>query len=153
MACRAAGYRKHGTLQTVESTLDSGAAEVVAPPIFAVAYKTRSSAGSGSSAKHRTASGNAVINQGERNTTMAEGADTRIMPFQVADVIQPLAPAGGITSRGHGIVSYEEDSHTQHKETGRSTKQRKEGNVFVMRMKIMPPGNENRGQDEKQENA
>lgn len=80
----------------------------------------KSSLGSRSGAKYRTASGNLLTNQGDTRITMrTEAGDTRVRTFQIADVTKPLASAGRITSKGHIIVLDEEDSYIQHKESGR----------------------------------
>lgn len=68
-----------------------------------------------------------------------EGGDTRTMTFQVADVTKPLASAGRPTSKAHMIVLDDDNSCILHKTTCRSVKLLKKGNVFVMRMPIMPP--------------
>lgn len=135
---------------TIDITVDSGAAEVVAPPTFAADYTTKPSAGSKNSTKYRTASGNMIANQGEKRVkTMTAGGDTRTMTFQVADVTKPLAPAGRITSKGHRIVLDDDKAYIQHETTGRKIQLHKKGNVFVMGMTIMPPTGEgaNDGRD------
>ena len=126
--------------QFMEITVDSGAAEVVAPPGFAPEYATKASAGSRAGAKYRTASGNLIANQGEKRVTLrTESGELRTMTFQVADVTKPLASAGRITARGHRIVLDDDDSYIMHKTTHRKVPLYKKGNVFVMRVNVMPP--------------
>lgn len=95
---------KGGVAKTIDITVDSGAAEVVAPPMFAAEYITRASKGSRRGTQYLTASGNMVANLGEKKVTMAtEGGGSRTMTFQVAGVTCELCeqpPLGG--ARGGG---------------------------------------------------
>lgn len=126
--------------QVLEITVDSGAAEVVAPPTFAAGYATRPSAGSRSGARYRTASGNLISNQGEKRITMTtEEGETRTMTCQIADATKPLASAGRITSKGHRIVFDDDDAYILHKATGCRIKLYKNGNVFIMKVRIVDP--------------
>lgn len=62
----------------VEITVDSGAAEVAAPPEFAPGHRLRASPGSTRAAKYRSASGNVIMSQGEQIVpTHAEGGLVR----------------------------------------------------------------------------
>lgn len=93
---------KTTTYQTVDITVDSGAAEVVAPPTLAEAWAARSSPGSCGGAKYRTASVALLSNSDEEKVTKrADGGDARTMTFKVPDVTKPLALVGRITSKGH----------------------------------------------------
>lgn len=143
-----------GQGQVVEIILDSGAAEVVAPPTFAADYVTKPSMGSRSGTKYRTSSGNVVANHGEKRIAMrTEDGETRVMTFQVAGVTKPSASAGRITSRGHRIVLDDDDAYIQHKESKRKVCLHKKGNAFVMRMEIMPRRVAQKNNDSRKDSA
>lgn len=91
---------RHGQGQVVEITVDSSAAEVVAPPMFAADEATDSAAGSKSEVKYRTASGKVVANFGEKKIARSiEDGEMRVMTFQVPDVTEPLT-SGGTDEQG-----------------------------------------------------
>lgn len=146
-----------GQGQVVKITVESGVAEVVAPPTFAAEYSTRPSPGSKAGTKYRTASGSIVANLGEKRVKMRiEDGDAPVMTFQVADVTKPLASAGRITSRGHRILlddDDDDDAYIQHKESKRKVRLHKKGNAFVMRMRVMPPHDDQKASDIKKESA
>lgn len=134
------GGPPENTGQTLAITVDSGAAEVVAPPTFALVYVTRPSTGSKAGAKYRTASGNLVSNQGEKRiTATTEEGGARMVMFQTAGVTRPLASARTTTSKGRNLVLGDDDSSILHKATGRNIKLHKKGCDCVMRMKILAP--------------
>lgn len=71
------------------------------------------------------------------------------MTFQVADVVKPLASSARITSKGHRIVldDYDNDTYILHKSTGKKIKLHKKGNVLIIKLTILPPGDGDAGHD------
>lgn len=92
LAIQKQGNKTATQAQTFDSTVDSGAAEVVAPPTFMPGFRARPSVGSKAGAKYRTDSGNLVPNHGENKMSVKrEEGEARAMTFQIADVTKPLA--------------------------------------------------------------
>lgn len=124
----------------MEIIVDSGAAEVVAPPGFAPDYAIKPSPGSRSGARYRTASGNMIANHGGKRVTLStESGELRTMTSQVANIIKPVASAGSITAHGHRIVLDDDIACILHKERHRKIPLYKQGNVLVMSVNVMPP--------------
>lgn len=87
MLLGAGGMRHAAGSQTTVITVDSGAAEVVAPPNFASGY--RRGRRHGHSMGRDTAS--SVANQGEKG-------HVRMMTVSIVDMTEPVASAGRITA-------------------------------------------------------
>lgn len=126
--------------KTVDTTVDSGAAEVVEPPTFAPGHRVKPSPGSRAGARYRTASGLVIANQGEsRAATRTEGWYFRDATFQVADMAKPLVSAGRITAQGHRIVLDDGDAaHFQNNRTGSKVKLDNEGYIRMMNVHLVP---------------
>lgn len=124
---------------SVEITMDSGAAEVVAPPGFAPDYHVKASAGSRAGAKQCTASGSAIAQGENRVTLRTESGELRTIAFQIANVTKPLASAGRITGRGHRIVLDDDNAHILRRATNRKFPLYKKGTMFVTWVSVMPP--------------
>lgn len=133
--------------------MDSGAAEVVAPPEFAQLYHLKSSPGSGLGAKYRTPIRKLISNQGginkEGNPRTGPG-DLRTMTFRTPNVTQPLALARVITSRGHRIVLHDDNTYILPKATGKHSPLHKKGSVLVKCAQVVPP---NDNQNSETDNA
>lgn len=99
---------RRGRGQVVEITMDSGAAEVVAPPTLAADHATKPSSEPGSRAgtKYRTAIGNIFEKLGEKRIAMrTEDRETR-HDVPGGGCHEALGVAGLITSRGHSGVAH-----------------------------------------------
>lgn len=130
--------RSLGQSQTLELRVASGAAAVVAQPMFADEYKVRRSPGTRAGAKggDREPCGES---RRKRITMRTEEVQLRAMTFQVADAMKSPSSAGRITSKGHRVVLDDEGPCILHKRTGRKIRMHKKGNVFTMKMNIMAP--------------
>jgi hypothetical protein len=120
----------------VEAVIDSGAVHCVAPPgCFpgAMVPSPWSRAGRG----YRAANGTAIKNLGQVDVPFAtaEGHRCRI-PFQVAEVEQPLVSVAHLTSAGNIVQLGETDGHVVSKSTGRSIALERRGNIYYMQMFI-----------------
>lgn len=51
---------------------------------------------------------------------------------------KPLASAGRITAKGHRIVLDDDNACIEHEQAIRKVKMQNKGNVFMMRVKVMP---------------
>lgn len=61
-----------------------------------------------------------------------------MMTLQTADVTEPFASAGRITAKGHRVVLDDVGAYIEHKASGRLVKLHQKGNVFIMRVQVMP---------------
>lgn len=61
-----------------------------------------------------------------------------MMTFQIADVTKPLVSEGRITAKRHRRVLDCVDAYVEQKATGMRVKVHKQGNVLIMRAKVMP---------------
>ena len=132
------GVQIGGAGSMVEITVDSGAAEVVAPTDFADQYPISESAAKNT--RYRSATGKLVQNKGERRVQLlTENGDLSKMTFQLTDVNKPLASAGRITGKGNRIVLDDDGSYIENKATLKRIPLYKKKNVFIMRAWIANP--------------
>ncbi len=129
-----AGETRGGKI--VEAVLDSGAVHCVTPPgVFPgkVLPSPWSRAGRG----YRAANGTGIKNLGQVDVPFAtaEGHKCRI-PFQVAEVEQPLMSAAHLTSAGNLVQLGDTDGHVINLRTGRSIALERRGNIYYMKMFI-----------------
>ncbi len=120
----------------VEAVIDSGAVHCVAPPgCFPgqMVPSPWSRAGRG----YRAANGTAIKNLGQVDVPFAtaEGHRCRI-PFQVAEVEQPLVSVAHLTSAGNIVQLGDTDGHVVSTSTGRSIALERRGNIYYMQMFI-----------------
>jgi hypothetical protein len=122
--------------RVVEAVIDSGAVHCVAPPgCFpgATVPSPWSRVGRG----YRAANGTAIKNLGQVDVpfTTTEGHRCRI-PFQVAEVEQPLVSVAHLTSAGNIVQLGDTDGHVVNTSTGRSIALERRGNIYYMQMFI-----------------
>ena len=120
----------------VEAVIDSGAVHCVAPPgCFPgqMVPSPWSRAGRG----YRAANGTAIKNLGQVDVPFAtaEGHRCRI-PFQVAEVEQPLVSVAHLTSAGNLVQLGDTDGKVINLCTGRSIALERRGNIYYMQMFI-----------------
>ncbi len=120
----------------VEAVIDSGAVHCVAPPgCFPgqMVPSPWSRVGRG----YRAANGTAIKNLGQVDVPFAtaEGHRCRI-PFQVAEVEQPLVSVAHLTSAGNLVQLGDTDGHVISLSTGRSIALERRGNIYYMQMFI-----------------
>ncbi len=122
--------------RVVEAVVDSGAVHCVTPPgLFPgkVLPSPWSRAGRG----YRAANGTGIKNLGQVSVPFAtaEGHRCRI-PFQVAEVEQPLMSVAHLTSAGNLVQLGDTDGHVINLGTGRSIALERRGNIYYMKMFI-----------------
>jgi hypothetical protein len=120
----------------VEAVIDSGAVHCVAPPGCFPGHMVPSPwsrAGRG----YRAANGTAIKNLGQVDVPFAtaEGHRCRI-PFQVAEVEQPLVSVAHLTSAGNVVQLGDTDGHVINQRTGRCISLERRGNIYYMQMFI-----------------
>ncbi len=122
--------------RVVEAVFDSGAVHCVTPPgLFPgkVVPSPWSRAGRG----YRAANGTGIKNLGQVDVPFVttEGHKCRI-PFQVAEVEQPLISAAHLTSAGNVVQLGDTDGKVINLCTGRSIALERRGNIYYMKMFI-----------------
>ena len=122
--------------QVVEAVVDSGAVHSVAPP-GAFPGRTRPSAWSRAGRGYRAANGTGIKNLGVVGVAFAtaEGHKCAI-PFQVAEVEQPLLSVSHLTSAGNRVELGHTAGRIVNLTTGRSIALERRGGVYILRMFI-----------------
>jgi hypothetical protein len=127
---------KRGGGRVVEAVVDSGAVHSVAPPgIFPgkVCPSPWSRAGRG----YRAANGTGIKNLGQVDVPFATAEGHRCkIPFQVAEVEQPLLSVSHLTSAGNLVQLGDTDGNVVNLKTGRSIALERRGGVYIMKMFI-----------------
>ncbi len=122
--------------RVVEAVVDSGAVHSVAPP-GAFPGRTRPSAWSRAGRGYRAANGTGIKNLGVVGVSFAtaEGHKCAI-PFQVAEVEQPLLSVAHLTSAGNRVELGHTEGRIVNLTTGRSIALERRGGVYILRMFI-----------------
>ena len=111
-----------GSWERVPVTVDSGAIDTVIPRRVAKGITVRQTEASRNGLKYRSASGNAIVNEGEKNlrgyTNEANMVD---MTAQVAEVTKPLGSVRAFVKAGNKVVFDNGGSYIQNKTTGVKT--------------------------------
>jgi hypothetical protein len=120
----------------VEAVVDSGAVHSVAPP-GAFPGRTRPSPWSRAGRGYRAANGTGIKNLGVVGVAFAtaEGHKCAI-PFQVAEVEQPLLSVAHLTSAGNRVELGHTEGRIVNLTTGRSIALERRGGVYILRMFI-----------------
>jgi hypothetical protein len=132
-----AGETRSGRI--VEAVIDSGAVHSVTPPkLFPgrVDPSPWSRAGRG----YRAANGTRIENLGQMQVPFgtAEGHRCKI-PFQVADVEQPLISVAHLTAAGNRVELGDADGRVLNVHSGRTIGLQRRGGVYIMKMFIADP--------------
>ena len=123
----------------VETVLDSGAAESVAPSSVAPWVKTCESVGSRNGQTYQSASGTKIANEGEKRLqVVTEDGIEAEATYQVADVTRPLSAVSKICDKGNIVVFTQEGGFIQNS-MGNRTVFRRENNVYMMDLYIKAP--------------
>ena len=122
--------------RVVEAVVDSGAVHSVTPPGFfpgSVTPSPWSRAGRG----YRAANGTGIKNLGQLQVPFrtTEGHKCQI-PFQVAEVEQPLLSVAHLTSAGNLVQLGHTEGTVVNLSTGRSIALERRGGVYIMKMFI-----------------
>jgi hypothetical protein len=122
--------------RVVEAVVDSGAVHSVAPP-GAFPGRTRPSPWSRAGRGYRAANGSGIKNLGVVGVPFAttEGHKCSI-PFQVAEVEQPLLSVAHLTSAGNRVELGHTEGRIVNNATGRSIALERRGGVYILRMFI-----------------
>jgi hypothetical protein len=122
--------------QVVEAVVDSGAVHSVTPPGW-FPGKTVSSAWSRAGRGYRAANGTAIKNLGQVTVKFATATGDRCsIPFQVAEVEQPLLSVAHLTSAGNRVELGHDSGRVVNLTTGRAIALERRGGVYIMRMFI-----------------
>ena len=123
----------------VETVLDSGAAESVAPSSVAPWVKVCESIGSRNGQTYQSASGAKISNEGEKklHVVTEDGIDAEAT-FQIADVTRPLSAVSKICDKGNVVVFTQEGGYIQNG-MGHRTFFRRENNVYMMDLYMRAP--------------
>ncbi len=122
--------------QIVEAIVDSGAVHSVAPPgLFPgpTVPSPWSRAGRG----YRAANGTGIKNLGQVSVKFATAEGDRCsIPFQVAEVEQPLLSVAHLTSAGNRVELGHASGRVVNTTTGRAIALERRGGVYIMRMYV-----------------
>jgi hypothetical protein len=134
LLCAVSGETRGGRI--IEAVVDSGAVHSVTPPSLfpgQVCPSPWSRAGRG----YRAANGTGIKNLGQVQVPFctAEGHKCQI-PFQVAEVEQPLLSVTHLTAAGNRVELGHTDGRVVNLTTGRSIALERRGGVYIMKMFI-----------------
>jgi hypothetical protein len=105
----------------IEIIVESGAAELVAPPDVTSQFPTRETEASLSGEQFVAANGAIIENEGERAVSMFTlDGQMRSMAFQVTGANKTLASVSRMCEKGH-VVVFGDQSYVQNKITGEVT--------------------------------
>ncbi len=122
--------------QVIEAVVDSGAVHSVTPPGW-FPGPTVPSAWSRAGRGYRAANGTAIKNLGQVTVKFATAAGDRCsIPFQVAEVEQPLLSVAHLTSAGNRVELGHDSGRVVNLTTGRAIALERRGGVYIMRMFI-----------------
>jgi hypothetical protein len=122
--------------RVVEAVVDSGAVHSVTPPSLFPGRVT-SSPWSRAGRGYRAANGTGIKNLGQVQVPFgtAEGHKCQI-PFQVAEVEQPLLSVAHLTAAGNRVELGHTDGRVVNLKTGRSIALERRGGVYILKMFI-----------------
>ncbi len=122
--------------RVVEAVVDSGAVHSVAPPgVFP--GRTRPSPWSRAGRGYRAANGTGIKNLGVVGVPFATVEGHRCsIPFQVAEVEQPLLSVAHLTSAGNRVELGHAEGRVVSLSTGRSIALERRGGVYILKMFI-----------------
>ena len=122
--------------RVVEAVIDSGAVHCVTPPgLFP--GKVSSSPWSRAGRGYRAANGTGIKNLGQVDVPFATAEGHRCkIPFQVAEVEQPLLSVAHLTSAGNLVQLGDTDGTVVNLHTGRTIALERRGNIYYMKMFI-----------------
>ncbi len=137
LLCAVSGAASGG--KVVEAVVDSGAVHSVTPPgVFPgrMVPSAWSKAGRG----YRAANGTGIKNLGQIAVRFATAeGDKCSIPFQVAEVDQPLLSVAHLTAAGNRVELGHTDGRVVNIQTGRSIALERRGGVYIMKMFLADP--------------
>ncbi len=134
LLCAVSGEMRGG--RVIEAVVDSGAVHSVTPPSLfpgKMCPSPWSRAGRG----YRAANGTGIKNLGQTQVPFrtAEGHKCHL-PFQVAEVEQPLLSVAHLTAAGNRVELGHADGRIVNLSTGRSIALERRGGVYILKMFI-----------------
>ena len=144
-----------GNWERIPVTVDSGAIDSVIPRRIASGVKVKQTDASRAGLKYRSASGNAIVNEGERDLKGYSNEANRVdMTMQVAEVTKPLGSVRAFVKAGNKVVFDEGNSYIENKVTGVRTGIEDRGGAYVFDLWI-PRANQggNGGQHQERYNG
>jgi hypothetical protein len=134
LLCAVSGEERGG--RVVEAVVDSGAVHSVTPPKL-FPGRVRPSPWSRAGRGYRAANGTGIKNLGQVHVPFAtvEGHKCGI-PFQVAEVEQPLLSVAHLTAAGNRVELGHAAGRIVNLSTGRSIALERRGGVYILRMYI-----------------
>ena len=124
----------------METVVDSGAAESVAPSSMAPWIPTVPSEGSKRGQVYMSANGAKLANLGEKHfQVMTAEGNPAAATFQVAEVTRPLCSVTRICDRGNTVVFTAEGGYIQNTASGVKSNFSRRNNVYVMEMYVEEP--------------
>ena len=137
-----------GSWERVPVTVDSGAIDTVIPRRVAQGVSVRQTEASRNRLKYRSASGNAIVNEGERSLRgYTKEANLVDMTAQVAEVTKPLGSVRAFVRAGNCVVFDAGGSYIQNKATGVKTVIEDRNGAYVFDLWI-PRDNKQNGNDQ-----
>jgi hypothetical protein len=129
-----------GTSRIVEAVVDSGAVHSVTPPSL-FPGKITSSPWSRAGRSYRAANGTGIDNLGQVSVAFGTDAGHRCkIPFQVANVEQPLLSVAHLTAAGNRVELLAHEGRIVHISTGRTIMLEKRGGVYLLKMHVEGEG-------------
>ena len=123
----------------LETVMDSGAAESIAPPSVAPWVKIEESDGSRRGQTYLSASGDRLPNLGEKKLDVTtSGGQAATATYQVADVTRALCAVSRICDKGNTVTFQAEGGFIENPD-GVRTHFRRENNVYVMDLYVKEP--------------
>ncbi len=123
----------------VEAVVDAGAVHSVAPPGF-FPGRTVPSPWSKAGRGYRAANGTGIKNLGQIAVRFATAeGDKCSIPFQVAEVDQPLLSVARLTAAGNRVELGHADGRIVNTTSGRSIALERRGGVYIMKMFLADP--------------
>ena len=140
--CSVEQYR--GSWERVPVTVDSGAIDTVIPRRIAKGVMVKQTEASRNGLKYRSASGNAIVNEGEKNLRgYTNEANVVDMTAQVAEVTKPLGSVRAFVKAGNRVVFDNGGSYIQNKATGIKTAIEDRNGAYVFDLWIPRANQEN----------
>lgn len=134
-----------GSYRTIRAAVDSGAEDSVVPPgVFPGALEPSDMSRRG--ATYKAANGTAIPNLGQTEVLFGTGEGHQCkLAFQVASVERPLISAAHLARAGQAVILGEKGGLIYNPETKRRINLVREGNLYVLEMKVFMPDFARRG--------
>ena len=128
---------------SIDTVVDSGAADTVAPVDMAPWVPLEASTGSKRGQTWQSACGEVLPNMGERKISgyTEEGEQVQAV-YQIAEVSKALGSVSRTCDRGNRVVFEANGGYIENLESGRRTKFHRESNVYIMKTWVKKPASQ-----------